>query len=57
MKYKVNGEWVTEKKWKEIILNDYDHIMEYQDLPRIGTGQDGKEYSLWIELKMGVEEL
>ena len=56
MKYKIDGTWYNKKQWKELISSELDSILEYQELDTHAEGEDGKQYQLWVDFKMGVEE-
>jgi len=58
MKYKIDmdNEILSKKEWEEKVLNDLDHILEYQELPQYAKGTDGKSYHLGFEITTFVEE-
>ena len=51
-----NGEWITKEEWEEMVLKEYEQIMEYQEMSRYGVDEDGNKYYMGIELKTTIEE-
>ena len=51
-----NGEWITKEEWEEMVLKEYEQIMEYQEMSRYGVDKDGNKYYMGIELKTAIEE-
>ena len=43
-KYLVNGEWMTEKRWKDIVCDEMNEVCEHQDLTDLGNDKNGDEY-------------
>ena len=51
-----NGKWITKEEWEEMVMQEYEQIMEYQEMSRHGMDEDGNEYYMGIELKTAIEE-
>ena len=51
-----NGKWITKEEWEEMVMQEYEQIMEYQEMSRYGIDKDGNKYYMGIELKTAIEE-
>jgi len=51
-----NGKWITKEEWEEMVMQEYEQIMEYQEMSRYGVDKDGNKYYMGIELKTAIEE-
>ena len=51
-----NGKWITKEEWEEMVMQEYEHIMEYQEISRCGVDKDGNRYYMEIELHTQIKE-